>query len=235
MQISPGDVYFVSKMHNRQGMWFRMIFIGYSSFSLTYILHNKSLIEETVYVYGPNSRCIFHLPSGLFLCPQVQRCGCVCLSPLVLFLHCSEKAGQVKPSLGDFCQLSARSFLTFHSREMQRQKIFHFKALRPSPGTPLFLSWMSRTDAAWPKSHNRIKTLPEGRILSCPCYQLWTGLKSILTEAAICPAVQFSSIHYTTIIFMFLLAEVVGGSNRTSLPCPLFLWPVVLNIHILGW
>lgn len=156
----------------------------------------------------------------------MQRCGCVCLSPPVLFLPCSEKAGQVKPSSGDFCQPSALSFLTFHSREVQRQNVFHFKAPRPSPRTLLFLSWMSRTDAAWPKSHNRIKTLPEGKILSCPRYQLWTSLKSIPTEAAICPVVQFSSIYYTTVIYMFLLAEVVGGSNRTCLPCSLFcdLW-----------
>lgn len=152
----------------------------------------------------------------------MQRCGCVCLSPLVLFPPCSEKAGQVKPSLGDFCQPSALSFLTFHSREVQRQNIFQFKVLRPSPRTPLFLSRMSRTDAVWPKSHNRIKTLPEGKIVSCPRYQLWTGLKSIPAEAAICPAVQFSSIYYTTIMSMFLLAEVVGGSNRTCLSCSLF-------------
>lgn len=126
----------------------------------------------------------------------MQRCGCVCLSPLVLFPPCSEKAGQVKPSLGDFCQPSALSFLTFHSREVQRQNIFQFKVLRPSPRTPLFLSRMSRTDAVWPKSHNRIKTLPEGKIVSCPVIN--SGPVLSLFPQKLLSAQQFSSVQFIT-------------------------------------
>lgn len=102
-------------------------------------------------------------------------------------------------NFADFCLPSA-----CHSWEVQRQKLFHFKALRSSIQTPVILSWMSRTDAAWPRDQNRIKTLPKDKVLPCLGYQLWTTFQismRALSERRLSSKGQILFIRYIWVFY----------------------------------
>lgn len=129
-----------------------------------------NLVEYHTMIYSFD--WIFPLSSGA----QSWMCQLISLLTLSALIW---KGRWRERTSGDFCLLSALSCLACHSREVQRQKRFHFKALRPSLQTPLIYSWTSRTDAAWPKSQNRMEALPKDKILSCPSYQLGTSLRSV--------------------------------------------------------
>lgn len=113
----------------------------------------KSHIEELVCVYCSNSVKYHHVIilflTGFFpLSPGAKSWMCLLISSHTLSALLW-KGRSSETNFGDFCLLSAHSCLVCHSRELQKRKRFHFKALRPSLQTPFILSWMSRTDAPW--------------------------------------------------------------------------------------
>lgn len=177
VDLPQKHIYSVSNRHNREEMQFNL-----------YRSQNQFLNQcHMAQRCGNNTSgrgaplCLLSTLSEMSQCNFIFSLSSGAKSWMCLLISAHWKGTSGETNLGDFHLLSALSCLTCHSAEVQRgRKDFHFKAPRPGLQTPFILSWMSRTDAAWPKKARtesrlcqRAKSFACIRTICDPRLRLW--------------------------------------------------------------